>query len=732
MDSAKWATTASSGLRSRAEQRLSDNSLVSDNLTQDMDTRRLLYELQVHHIELKMQNEELMLANTKLSEHTTHLNKIITNTPAGYFRIDLEGRFLKVNNSWLRMQGYNSPDEIIGKDFSTMQVDSISESALKHFAELRKGLAISSGEFSSRRKDGSLGYHTFCAHPVIHSDEIIGFDWFIIDISERRKLEEVQAFLLHSVLTNTGEKPFDSLARFLAQITSMEYVCINRFSDDGLSTRTLAIYNQGHFEDNVSYSLKGTLCGEVAVKKTCCYTRNVCKLFPNDAELQVLKAESCIGETLWSSVGEPIGLIAVIGQKPLDNPRQTEIILNLVAVRAAAELERIEADEVREKLRGQLSQSQKMEAIGRLAGGVAHDFNNMLTVIISHAECALRKLDPTQPFFEDMQEIHKAAERSANMTRQLLAFARKQLIMPKVLDLNETVEGMHNMLRRLIGEKINLIWQPGAGLWPIKMDPNQVEQILANLCVNARDAIADIGSLTISTENAILDTEQCITHNGSSPGDYVSLVVSDSGCGMNEDMLANIFEPFFTTKDVSKGTGLGLASVHGIVEQNKGFITVESEPDKGTTFRIYLPCYHDKTMEMRPEDAAISSAQGNETILIVEDESAILGIISLLLKGYGYNVLIAATPDEAMKLSEKHAGAINLLLTDVKMPKMNGRDLARKLLSLYPKLKCLFMSGYTADILTSEGLLDAGVNFISKPFQVNALADKVREILDAK
>jgi len=384
------------------------------------------------------------------------------------------------------------------------------------------------------------------------------------------------------------------------------------------------------------------------------------------------------------------------------------------------------------KLEEQLRQAQKMESVGRLAGGVAHDFNNMLGVILGHAEIALEQMGPTQPFFEDMQEIRMAAQRSADLTRQLLAFARKQTVAPSVLDINEILEGMLKMLRRLIGENIDFAWLPMSGVWPVKVDPSQIDQILVNLCVNARDAIEGVGKVTMKTENAILDEAYCADHAGFVPGKYVLLAVSDNGCGMNKKTMDMLFEPFFTTKEMGKGTGLGLATVYGIVKQNNGFIDVYSKPGQGTTFKIYLPRHAAKTTQMQKEVLMKPAKRGHKTILLVEDEPAILKMTTKILERQGHTVLAASTPGEAIRLTEAHPNEIHLLLTDVVMPEMNGRDLARNLLSFYPNLKRLFMSGYTANVIADHGVLDEDVNFLQKPFTMQDLATGVREALDSE
>ncbi len=392
--------------------------------------------------------------------------------------------------------------------------------------------------------------------------------------------------------------------------------------------------------------------------------------------------------------------------------------------------ERHRAEEEREKLRQQLLQAQKMESVGRLAGGVAHDFNNMLGVIVGHAEMAL-ELDRSGPTCSHLQEIRKAALRSADLTRQLLAFARRQTIAPRVLDLNEVVTNMLRILKRLIGEDIDLVWTPGEGLWPIRMDPSQIDQILANLCVNARDAISGVGRIVIETENVLLDDAYCAGHLGFIPGSYVQLAVSDDGCGMDGETLRHVFEPFFTTKGLGQGTGLGLATVYGVVRQNEGFVNVYSEPGQGTTFRIYLPRHESEGIPASGEAEAPGAAnRGGETLLLVEDEPAILNMGRAMLERMGYRVLAAGSPGEALRQVREWEGRIDLLLTDVVMPEMNGRELAGRLQAAYPDLKVLFMSGYTSNVVAHRGVLDEGVNFLQKPFSLATLSAKVRAILD--
>ena len=393
---------------------------------------------------------------------------------------------------------------------------------------------------------------------------------------------------------------------------------------------------------------------------------------------------------------------------------------------------RIEAEKESKNLEEKLSQAQKMESVGRLAGGVAHDYNNALTTIMGFTELAMMDADPEGPLHKDLDEVFKAGKRAKDITRQLLAFARKQTIAPKVLDLNENIESMFKMLRRLIGENIDIVWQPGTNLWPVKMDPSQIDQILANLCVNARDAIEDVGTVTIETDIVTFDKAYCADHKGFIPGGFVLLAVSDNGCGMDKETLDKIFEPFFTTKDVDKGTGLGLATVYGIVKQNNGFVNVYSEPGEGTSIKIYLPQHEGKAVGNQGESTEEIPQGLGETILVVEDDMPILKLAKKILEGLGYKVLTADTPKGAMRLAKEYKSEIQLLVTDVIMPEMNGRELSEQMQSLYPDLKCIFMSGYTANAIAHHGVLDEGMEFIQKPCSQADLAKTVRNVLDRK
>ena len=406
-----------------------------------------------------------------------------------------------------------------------------------------------------------------------------------------------------------------------------------------------------------------------------------------------------------------------------------------VAVQGSARdiTERKRAEEALRASQLQLQQSQKLEAIGQLAGGVAHDFNNMLTAIIGYTDLSLRRVGLENPIRRNLEETKKAAERAASLVRQLLAFSRKQILEPKVLDLNDVVKDMHKMLTRLIGENIKLATRLETDLGSVKADPCQVEQIIVNLVVNARDAMPRGGRVTIETANVSLDAQTAAKHVAVNPGEYVMLTVSDTGSGMDQETQARIFEPFFTTKEVGKGTGLGLSTVYGIVKQSGGNIWVYSEPGFGTVFKVYLPRIDDATANSIARQAQESNApRGTETILLVEDEDVVRGLTRKILMQAGYNVLDAGSGDEAIRLCATHAGSIDLLLTDVVMPEISGKEVADRLLELRPSIRVLFMSGYTDEAIVQHGVLDANVKFIQKPFTWIALTRKVREVLNRK
>ncbi|MDQ1270303.1 MAG: hypothetical protein QG618_1613 [Thermodesulfobacteriota bacterium] len=626
-----------------------------------------------------------------LQENEKQISSIFRSAPIGIGSV--VNRILsKVNDRLCKMTGYDE-SEMIGQSArmlypSDKEFEFVGREKYAQIADHATGTV----ETRWQKKDGTIMDVLLSSTPVDLQDQSKGVTFTALDITDRKQAE--------NELNHAHEK----LLTILDSIDSTVYVA-------DMDTCEILFMNKRMIND-----FGGDKTGDI------CYSA-----FRNNSE----PCECCTNDQLIDKDGNPAGVHIWEGKNPvtgkyyINYDRAIEWTDGrLVRIQIAADITDLK------KMESQLLQARKMEAVGRLAGGVAHDFNNMLSVILGKTEMALEDIDPNQTLYADLEEIRTAAQRSADVTRQLLAFARKQAIAPKVVNLNSTIESILKMLRRLIGENIDLIWLPNEEIWPVRIDPSQLAQILANLSVNARDAIADVGKLIIETGKTTFDEAYCADHSGFVPGDFVQLTVSDNGCGINQETLQNVFEPFYTTKDVGKGTGLGLATVYGIVKQNDGFINAYSEPDQGTIFRIYLPRYLAETEILEKKTSDTINPDGAETILLVEDEPSILRMTRMMLERMGYKVLAAGTPGGAIALAREYAGQIHLLMTDVVMPEMNGRDLAGNLLALYPDLKRLFMSGYTANLIAQHGLLAEGVNFIQKPFSREQLGKKVREALD--
>lgn len=428
--------------------------------------------------------------------------------------------------------------------------------------------------------------------------------------------------------------------------------------------------------------------------------------------------------------GNPVGVIEILNKNKGPVNRHDLDTLVVISAIAAAAIEQSKAFEALRVKDVQLQQAQKMEAVGRLAVGVAHDFNNLLTVIKGSSELIVMAIEGNVPVRAHAEEVLKAADRAAGVTSQLLAFSRKQVFELRTVRLNEVVANVEKLLRRLIGEDIQLITTVGSNLGWIKADPGQLEQVLMNLAVNARDAMPQGGTLTIGIVHSELDETFTRHHLDFQPGTYCALSVADSGCGMNKDTLSKLFEPFFTTKDPGKGTGLGLSIVHGIVKQSRGHILVSSEPGRGTTFNIYLPCVEAPAEVGSSSDAVSAASFGTETVLVVEDEVQVRTLESGLLEASGYHVLAASHGGEAMQICREYPGTIHLLVTDLILPQLNGRELARQAVSTRPSMKVLYVSGYPDETLVTAGVARSQVPFLQKPFASDVLLRSVRKVLD--
>ena len=601
------------------------------------------------------------------------------------------------------LYGY-SADEVMGKPYRRF-AGAIDPPDEESFRKTIVEQGCWRGEHVQKHRNGSTFWtSTYISLFADENGQPVGFIGMDQDVTERKRAEEAlraSEERFRQVAENAGEWIWEQDADGLYTYSSPVVERILGYKPDELVGK-MRFYDL--FAPNVKEQIQREAIDRSARKES--FWRLSNPVVHKDGHVVVL-------ETTGVPILAPDGTL--LGYRGTD----TDI----------TELKLAEAEQG--KLQAQLIHAQKMESVGRLAGGVAHDFNNMLQAILGHSEIVLDQIPPGNPLRDDILEIQKAASRSADLTRQLLAFARKQTVTPRVLDVNDTVEGMLKMLRRLIGENIALSWKPGPDLVSVKVDPSQIDQILANLCVNARDAIGEGGAITIDTGAAVFDAAFCAAHVGAAPGRYVRISVRDTGSGMSKETLAHIFEPFFTTKGIGQGTGLGLATVYGIVKQNNGYVAVESVPSQGSSFHVYLPEHHGNTPELPAPEISQPNVRGHETVLVVEDEPIILAISTTMLERLGYRVLAAGTPGEALRLAETHLGEIDLLMTDVVMPEMNGRDLAKNLLSIYPNVKRLFMSGYTADVIANHQVLSPGVHFIQKPFTLQNLALKVRETLDA-
>jgi PAS domain S-box-containing protein len=603
-----------------------------------------------------------------------------------------DGYFLDINDAFLRLFGYDR-EQVIGRDPLMLNMWAKPDDRARMVGILRERNRIDGFETTFRTKSGEIRNVIVISEVIDVAGEqyILGLT---LDITDRKKAEEnyqtlfremLDGFAQHEIICDAKGDPADY--RFLAVNPAFGRIT-------GLKV-----------ENIVGRTVKEVIPG---IERSWIETYGRVALTGEPAYFEDYSAD--IGKHFLVTAFRPV-------------PNQFACIFSDITDRKNAEAEK-------EKLQAQLQQAMKMEAVGRLAGGVAHDFNNLLTAIIGNVSLALMKLSPSDPSAGMLVEAKKASERAARLTQQLLAFSRKQIIQPKVLDLNDLIAGMKTMLARLIGENIELRTIPGVGLGRVKVDPGQIEQILINLAVNARDAMPDGGKLLIETANAELDAGYCARHPDASPGRFVMLTVSDTGHGMSYEVRKQIFEPFFTTKPMGSGTGLGLSTIYGAVRQSGGSIHVSSEEGSGTTFRIYLPRVEGEVPKPERDNGPMDLPKGYETVLVVEDEDFVRDVCVTLLERLGYKVLRASNGDEAIALAREHVKRIDLLMTDVVMPGMNGRELAEYMVLLHPETKVLFTSGYTDDAIVHHGVLDEGVAFIGKPYTLSELAKKIRAVLE--
>jgi len=639
----------------------------------------------------------------KLSQQSEErFRHLYDEAPVGYHEVDIEGHIIKVNRTELEMLGCTE-EEMLGQFVWKFNAD---EQITRQRVMAKIAGAIPPGrafERTYKRKDGTT-LPVLIEDRLLQNEEgrIIGMRSTIQDITERQQAEEALRRSEAKFKRLFDEAPvgyveLDTEGR-ITQVNRTELTMLGYTAEEMIGQ---AIWKFNVEEEKARQTVMAKLSGIMPTGKP--FERTYKR--KDGTSLRILIDDSVIRD----AEGSITGIHAVIQDVT----------------------ERKRAEEEMANLQEQLRQSQKMEAVGQLAGGIAHDFNNLLTVIKGYSQLSLLELKEGDPLKANIEEIQKASQRAADLTRQLLAFSRRQILDIKVLNLNTILQDLDRMLHRILGEDIELIYGLAEDLGKVKTDPGQIEQVIMNLAVNARDAMLSGGKLIIETANLELDETYARTHIGATPGHYVMVSVSDTGCGMSSEVKERIFEPFFTTKEKGKGTGLGLSTVYGIVKQSGGYIWVYSEPGCGTTFKIYVPRVEDESSDLDHKEDTAHSLFGGETILLVEDEPSVRGLAVRVLREQGYTLLEASNGDEALRIfQEQKDKKISLLMTDVVMPQMGGKELSNRLKILQSDIKVLFISGYTDDAIVHRGVLEPGTNFLQKPFSPAALAHKVRDVLD--
>jgi len=694
-----YNTNGAAELRRKAEEKVNSQQ----PSTGEVDAKRLQHELQVHQVELEMQNEEQRRTLAELRGHKARLENVIKNTPAGYFHIDLEGHFLNVNKAWLLMHGYESPDEVVGKHFSIMQVDSGSDSALAHLAELQRGVAIPHGEYSSRRKDGSVAHHIFSAHPVVSYEKIVGFEWFVIDISQRRQVEEVlrESEKRYSlILTSVNDGLWDW------HVPSGEAI----FSE--LYYRILG-YDYGEFPANyASWRMLVHPDDIERVEQNLRQSTESGKIFNID-----LRMKTKSGEWLWVCTrGNTV-------EKDTEG-KTIRIVGTLSDISDRKKLE-----EEKGILQQQFQQAQKLESLGVLTGGIAHDFNNILAIIMGY--CGLTKMD-YDTAEKHIPIIENAVERAAALCRQMLAYAGKASLTETLVVMWVLVDDVVTMLKATIRQNVVIKTCYTSDIPSIMGDASQLRQIVMNLIINASESIGDLqGEVCVSLSKAVIKAGQAENdHNGKTipPGEYVCLEVTDSGCGMDDETRRRIFEPFYTTKFT--GRGLGMSAVLGIIKAHNGALQLSSQSGHGTTFKVYLPAQIGTANEEEAQQTVSAPWEGSGTILLAEDEEHVALIEKAMLEALGFKVIGAADGKEALELYKKNAADITLVIADMGMPVMDGYELFRELKKLKPELPIIVSSGFGDAEVTSRIPREQIAGLVSKPYHYDQLRDVLKKVVE--
>ena len=630
-----------------------------------------------------------------LAKERNLLRTLIDAVPDVVFTKDAEGRFVSCNAATLALVGRDREDEVAGKTEIDLYPRDVADALMAGDADAMAGHPMRNHEERIVDRDGhAISYLTTKVPLKDDAGAVVGLVGISRDVTDWKRAEAEREALLAQLTLQIARMPLAYM------FTDRDY----RYTRWNAAAERIFGYAEREVLGRTSLETVIAPTSQAAVEKM----RRELRAGSMDAngELECRTKDGRLLTCAWHNT-------------PMFDD----------AGAYAGTLSLVEDVSSRKSLEAQLRQSQKMEAVGRLAGGIAHDFNNLLSVVLSYSDLALTDLKPNDPLRNDLGEIHRAGSRAAELTRQLLMFSRQQVVAPKVLDLNDVLLGVDKMLQRVVGEDIEVSTVAAPGLGRVLIDPGALEQVVMNLAVNSRDAMPTGGKLTMQTANVALDDHYAKTHLGAKPGAYVRLSVTDTGTGMDEATLARVFEPFFTTKGLGKGTGLGLSTVFGIVEQSGGSVWVESELGVGSTFEIYLPRVEQPVSEA-PAASATATPRGTETLLLVEDEDPVRAVAQGILLRHGYVVLAAHDGAEALSMSEQHEGNIDLLLSDVVMPKMSGPVLAERLARERPEMKVLFMSGYTDDATLRHGVLGAELAYLQKPITVETLTRKVREVLD--
>ena len=679
--------------------------------------------------------------------------QLLLNLSPDAIIVHSEGEVTFCNATAARLVGNQSVSDLIGRsiyDFVEPHVEIVMRARV---AKLSHGESLPPLEFRCRRMDGTF-VDVEMQSVAFSSAEGSAIQAVIRDVSDRKLAEAALKEANERALKEYEElvERIASLGQKLGQARELKTIlrALRKFAVvsvpcDGMM---ISLYDAEHSVRRAAYCwvdgaeievsdltdipVKDGLTGRAIKSGTIEFDNHYQKALGGNCVVIGKREEGCIPQSALTAPmsvrGRTVGCVEIQSYQLNAYKDEHATAMRMAANLAATAVENLELIQSEREKAEQLRQSQKMDAVGQLAGGVAHDFNNLLTVITGYSEMAMSRMQTTDPMRRNMEEIKKAGDRAATLTRQLLAFSRKQMFQEKVVDLNSIVADMNNMLQRLIGEDVELISLLDPQLWRTKADPGQVEQVLLNLAVNARDAMPRGGKLIIETRNVSADDPYFKSHLASKANRFLMLSVSDTGTGMNDEILKRVFEPFFTTKEVGKGTGLGLATVHGIVNQSGGSIGVNSTPGEGSIFKIYLPV-SEGLAEIDAEQSEQEIPPGQGTILLVEDEEMVRKLAAEILKANGYEVLTAGNGIEALRVSSEYAGSIELMITDVVMPQMGGRELAERMIPLRPKTRVLYMSGYTDDAIMRHGILDDHVSFIQKPFSPDSFALKVREVL---